>query len=367
MPHPIPSYFFLFLLVFFTPKSSDAMTNRLRNIAMTNSPDHDTSTNALLFLMTNMSPAVRDAIETESYRNKADSDGATPEYILEDAFTHLLKDLETIGLTFAIDMSDYVEDYNKLSMFLELGQLLLPNTLYDILKKDHTVKTLVEHVLSGCLDNDTTTIQVYLSEIAGLDGGLPLKEHLVDFIDQLYPLVTQTEVFSDYLRNLLALNNEERPSPNTDPDRHIAYSEKLKAVIGDLADAVNLFSKESFYPELVSYQNLAIRDFLIPDHFTDYAYLLLEDKAQLPEELRELFDRKWYQYFASHPWNFEYYLVRNTHQAVSEVQQVIVICFAYAICNSNTQMFQTLLVDLQKYHPDSAVMVRIVQTLLHGD
>jgi hypothetical protein len=334
---------------------------------MTHILDVSPDKNTLLFLMSNISPKVRDSLETENYRSTAEPDGATLEYILEVAFKNLIQDLETIGLSFDIDMSDYVDDSNKLSKFIQLVQLLLPNTLYDIIKTDTAVRDLLSQIVGGSLGHEGTTIQVYLSEIAGLDGGIPVRETLVDFIDQIYPLVSQTSVFSDYIKNLLDLHSDERPSVITDPERHLEYSEFLKNLVGDFGDALHLFEGHKGFDKVLTIQNFIIRDLISPHNFTDYAYMFLEYKINLPEELREGLDRKWYHYAVSHPWFYEYYTLRNILAEFSEEYQIAYVCFRYALSAGLRENFELSIEEAKSKIPGLSDKINIVNSLWFKD
>lgn len=323
--------------------------------------------NSLLFIMASISPLVQESINLELYRSKADSDGSTEEYILEDSFTRLLQDLEIIGLTFNIDMSDYVDDMGKLSLFVQLAQLLLPNSLYDVIKTDTQIRSLIDHILKGSLGSENSVIQTYLSELGGLDGNLPIRPALADFIDQLYPLVTQTEVFSDYLTNLFNLHEDERPALIVDDERHAQYRAVLRDKIGLLSDAVNLFETWDGFPKLMSAMNFIIRDLIAPDNFTDYAYLLLENKDTLPEELHQGYLDKWRHYYVSHPWCFSYYKVRGEGEGILPIPweyRTLIACFTYAMGATTKEAYKAGVADLRRYYPVDEQTDAIIAPLL---
>lgn len=312
--------------------------------------DEDTNINSLLFMMASISPLVRESIERESYRDSALPDESTQIHILEDAFSNLIKDLETIGLSFDIEMSDYVDDSHKLSKFIELVKYILPGSFYDILKIDSQIRQLIENIVNGSIGSNNTFIQVYLIELAGLDGNIPIKPELIDFIDQIYPLTTQTEIFSDYLKNMIDLYNQERPTTTTDSERHIAYREIMKEKIGDFSYAVNKFEGYEYFSELLKIQNVFIRDLLAPDNFNEYSYLFLEDKHDLPQELQENYDRKWYHYHVSHRWSYPYFEIRNTTPSLAE--QVAIACYNYMFNGMNRGAYDASMIKFRKDYPD---------------
>lgn len=313
----------------------------------------DHNINTVLFNMASLSPTVRDSIENETYRTSADSDGSTDAYILEQSFKNLMIDLSTIGLTFDIDLSDYVEDYGKLSKFIQLAGLLLPNSLYTLIGTDNRIKKLIEDISGGTLGDNHTTIQTYLIELGGLEGTQPIRPELMDLIDELYLLVSQTNLFSDYLKNLIDLHNQERPSVLSDHHRHAEYRTRIRELIGLLSDAVNLLENTPSYDQLLIVQKYLILDLIAPDNFVDYAYLFLESKDTLPPELVDGYYTKWSQYKVSHPWCFEYYTLRNIQP--SSIYCDLIICFAYALSNGDQARYSKLTAPLREKFSDEAL------------
>lgn len=318
---------------------------------MTPDINNNQNKNAQLFIMASLSPLVSKSLDLELYRANADPDESTLDFILTDAFNNLLKDCETIGVIFDVDASDYVEDMSALAHFLQLVELILPNGLYPLLKKDQSLCQMVRDILQGNVGDHGTVIQTYLTELAALDGGIPHRDHLVDAIDALYSSVSQTPVFTDYLKNLIELLDEERPIPNTDQERHIAYSAKARDLIVRMSDAVNLFEEDPTYPRLTQIQNVIIRDLLAADNFVEYAYLLLEGPDTLPEELVAGWMRKWQHYLVSHRWCWLYYTTRNI-QEIDRAFQIMIACFTYAR-SVNVEEYKERMHAMRVMYPDA--------------
>lgn len=312
--------------------------------------------NALLFLMASVSPKVKDAIENELYRAAADSDEATNMFILDDAVKNLLNDLSEIGLSFGFDHAELTDDLSGLSLFVDLVQLLLPNPLYEAMKRDDRILHLLRHIVDGSIGETAPAILVYFSELAGLDGVPPLRPHLAEYIDQLYSITTQTAIFTDYLRNLVKLHDEERPALLTDEVRLIAYHDKMKTVIGRISDAVNVFEDTPEYDEILRLQNFVIKDLLAAQNFIPYAYLFLENKASLPEALQEGYDLKWYHYRVSHAWCFDYFKVRKLD--MPKVNQLIAACLVFAFSPTKDGYLEQI-ASLRQAYPDAQVDAKI--------
>lgn len=311
--------------------------------------------NSLLFLMASLSPRVADSLNREDYKTSADSDGATEDYILDNSFRRYMLDLQNIGLIFNIETSDYIEDLGKLSRFLDLGCLLLPNSLYNKLKTDSRIKDLIESIVNGSLGDNEPAITIYLTELAGLDGSLPLRPYLSDFIDNLIPLVSQTDIFTDYLKQSLDLYYEERLAGVIDEERHAQYRDRIREFIGDLSDAVNRFESWDIFEDILKVQNMIINDLIVFENFIDYSYLFLESKETLPEDLHERYDNKWYLYKVSHPWCYEYYETRK--QEVKSPYTVAIACFVYALHSKSKDAYKQEIKEFRRRYTDPSSMI----------
>lgn len=323
--------------------------------------DFDTNTpqmkNAHLFMMASLSPAVARAIDLELYRTTVDTDETTIDTVLEYAFGELLKDIEETGLILDIDPSDYLDDMHGLSKFLQCCELLLPNGLYPNIKRDRDLYNLIQGILDGSIGDGTSVIQVYLTEVGALDGGIAHRPHLTDDLDALYTKIKQTHVFTDYLRNLLVLVDEERNGPVTDAERHQEYNQAMRKSIGALADAVNLFSDDADYEEMLRIQSFLIKDLLAPDNFVSYSYIFVENESTIPEDLHERYQDKWYGYRASHRWCYEYYCVRKITD-ISRPFRMMIACVTYMLSQDRATYEKAIAPFLSAY-PDPHVQARI--------
>lgn len=298
--------------------------------------DNDRTINSAIFTMTCLSPKAKSHIELESYRQSASLDECTEQHILESTFGEFIKDLETIGLTIDLDYSMYCNEMGLLFSFLNFSSILLPNTLYETIRTNEKVRNLITGVINGSLGNDHTAVEIYLSEIAGLDDQVPIFPELSDYIDQIYVHIKQTELFTDYLQNMIQLSSEERIMIESDHVIHSRYTDKLRDVIGRLSDAVNLFEGSEIYDKVCRIQHLIIRDLTSADNFHWYSYLLLETEWSIPEDLIESYRRRWYHYYVSHSWCYDYYTLRNI--SITDVSEITIPCFIYAI-NNDVEMF----------------------------
>lgn len=298
----------------------------------------------LLFTMASQSPLVKDRVERELYRVTADSDGSDDRYILEDAFQQYLIDLGNIGLHFTFDLTDYTGNWTRLEQFLQLTSYLLPASLYPRLQVDSSLRDLVQHCLSGTLGTDETLIHTYLSELGGLDGQLPLAPQFNNLIDELYVQVSQTEVFTDYLRNQLDLLNDAQIHQPMDADRHTQYRLFLKDTLGRLIDAISLFRHYPFYTDLEKLSQRVVQDFLSPTNALEYSYLFLESRDTLPSDVAERHDAKRYHYQVSHPWNVAYYTARRLTPDMRQIR-ILIRCVMYALWAHSSSEYDAIIAE----------------------
>lgn len=303
----------------------------------------DKTINSALFLITSLSPKAKEGIELELYRASADSDGSTDQFILEDAFGNLINDLQNIGIIVSFDYDNITDDLNKVFAFLHFASYLFPNSLYPLLKTQSDITTCIEHILTGSLGDEESLIQTYMSQLGGLDGQTALVPELTDTLDQLYPLISQTEIFSDYMKNLLDLVMQERLTVDADTHHHQDFRDFARTLITRLSDAVNTFADQPFYNRLCVIQNWIIKDLTSPSNFIAYHYLFNTDVTTLPDDLVAGYKKKWYEYFVSHMWCLDYYSVRKLVPGEGEV--IMMYGFQYAYhhdVESYTKQVQTL-------------------------
>ena len=301
------------------------------------SPQINQNLNTALFVMASLSPTTKDSIELELYRQNADSDASDLAFVTDDALGNTIKDLESIGLNIEFDYAELLQDMGKLFEFIYLVSFLLPNGLYERIETDSKLRLMLSDALTGSLGDNETLIHTYLSELGGLYGHPALYDSLTEIVDHYYPLVSQTDVFTDYIQNLMDLYHE-KLGIDFHEQEHTKYIEVTRHIISRLSDAVNLFEDEDYYPDLVHLQSQFINDLFSPMNFVDYNYLLTTHIKDLPDDLKRSFLHKYYLYRCSTPGFYQYYSVRKKTETYTE--HVFVHCFSYAFAPELTR-YQT--------------------------
>lgn len=291
--------------------------------------DQPTDINTALFLLTSLSPSAKISLGLELQRvsaiNEADED-----YALGDALLNTIKDLNELGIECHFDYGDLINNPEELFRFTHLLQYLMPTSLYHLLKSNDRLKKTLGDILNGSLSYDQSVLQTYLSELGGLDGQEALYPNLTDITDYYTTILSQTPVFTDYLKHLLVLLAEQSLTKESLSKDHEEYNLLLKKLIARFQFAVDHFSNtESTSSFLNKALTLFISDMIKADHFHDYHYLWATNRQDLPEDLVDLFDQKWYHYRVSHPWCYDYYAIRNI--PISEKETLLICIFAFVL------------------------------------
>jgi hypothetical protein len=323
-------------------------------------PETTGNINTALFLMASLSPRVKAMLDNESYRESAEQDEATDQYVLEKALQALYKDLQDIGVEFIDhDFSDVTEELAPLFDFIALVTYLLPSPLYSLIKTNEPIRTCLDHLVTGSLGNGETLIQTYLSELAGLNGQPALAPEITDIVDHYYSGVTQSEAFTDYLKNLHHLVTQERLTPETDPEQHGQYLAVIKEIIGRMSDVVNSLVYHVNYEELCSLQNSVIKDLASPANFSHYHYLFTTDPTTLPEGVKDLYGKANYHYRVSYPWCLDYYTLRKLKPTTPHVMMMYI--FLYALYDKESDYLEATRA-LQQPYPQADV-TSVINTL----
>ena len=331
--------------------------------------ESDDAVNRALQSICDLSPTARNNIELELYKQNSDSDGSTNTFILDDVFGDLMSDLESIGVTVSFDYNDVVAEQGKLFEFLKVLTYLMPNTLQEILKTQSDIRNCVEHILNGSLGEDETLLQTYLSELGGLEGQLPLVPELTSILDQLYPVMSQTEQFSDYMKNIFDLSTQTKLLIESDDNQHKAYRDVIREMIGRLSDAVNVYQEYDAYVVLLTLQSTIIQDLIAPVNFMQYQYLFLTNQKDLPEDLQESYKKSRYHYTVSHPWCMDYYLVRNIRDLSKtefRASPIWIYCFLYALMPTK-QLFQEALKTADIRFRNELLEAEVLKLYQEGD
>ena len=282
--------------------------------------------NNALFIMGSMSPKAKNNLELELYRETADSDGSTQQYILESVFKDLVDDLDNIGIQLRFDYTNTCNEMETLFSFLHLSAYLLPSTLYDFFLKNESLRNLLKDIVCGNLVSHETPLQVWLSELGGLDGGPARVPELTEYIDQIYSMVDQTPAFSDYFRKLHELVTDQKLVVDSSHEEHITYTDFTREYVGRVSDALNLFSDSPHYEEATKYLHFFIRDLTSSENYHDYRYIFTNPRNTIPDSLQERYDRRWYHYHMGNPWFLDYYLIRKTEPS----QAIVLMMYSVA-------------------------------------
>ncbi len=309
--------------------------------------DQPTDINTALFLLTSLSPSAKTSLGLDLQRFSV-LDDADEDYALGDALLNTIKDLNDLGIEVHFDYGDLLNNREELFKFIHLLHYLFPSSLYTLLRSQDHLKKTISDILSGSLSYDQSVLETYFSELGGLEGQEALVPELTETVDYYTTLLTQTPVFTDYLKQLLTLLADQSLTKESSSKDHDAYNLHLKKLITRFQFIVDQFNnQEKIHSFLNRYLSLFIGDMIKPDHFHTYHYLWLTQRDSLPEELIALFDQKWYHYRVSYPWCYDYYHLRNI--SINEEEAYLICGFAFVL-HDNYEAFEQFILKYQ--HPD---------------
>jgi hypothetical protein len=310
------------------------------------------SIDAIITLMATLSPKARDNVEGELYRATASSDEATPAHILETVFSDFVDDLKEVGITLSLDLNEILNTPSLLGEFVELSSYILHNNLYAHVKGNPRIRSLINSILEGSAAEHETTIEAYLTGLAGLETDNPILPDLVYFIDANHSKIGQTGIFTDYLHEIKSLADDERLSVDSDDETHMAFSQRIKDIAGRFKNALLVYEDDSLFRIF----NIFLRDLLSPMNFIHYSYLFLNKAEDLPEEIGELFRRRWYQFYVTHQIFPEYYTVRPG-MSPSENMAKAMVAAAYTF-SPDVEAFDRRMRDINELIPVEGGLIR---------
>lgn len=303
--------------------------------------------NSLILRMAELSPSVGEALDLESYREISLKDEVTPKSILSDLLGKFFEDIESVGVVIEFDEEDYATDYGLLANLISLGELLLPHGLYQLMKTNSKIRMVIQHVVDGSLNAHETAIETYLTQVAGSEGSPPILPEIAEYLDSVIPLLSQTDLFRDYLENMCDLLDTERPAVEADASRHRDYNQITKDMIVKLTRAMSQVHPGEMPPELLHVFKVIVHDLKASDNFIDYAYMMLEKPDTLPPELIPGWERMWFRYRVSHRWCYEYYPTRAMEP--TGIFPDVILCAEYMLCDSPSAYLTRTELVAQKY------------------
>lgn len=304
--------------------------------------DQPTDINTALFLLTNISPSAKQSLGLDLQRLSS-IDETDEDYALGDALLNTIKDLTDLGVEIHFDYGDLLNNRQELFRFIHLLEFIMPSSLYQLLKHNDVLRKTINDILSGSLTYDKSVLETYLSELGGLDGQEALFPELTEITDYYTTFLNQTPVFTDYLKQLLNLLSEQSLTKDSLITDHDSYNGILKKLITKFQYAIDQFKNvENLYNFLNKALNLFITDMIKPDNFHHYNYLWTTKQEDLPEDLISLFKSRWYHYYVSHFWCYEYYVVRNFKLTD---EKAFLICIFLFLIHDNYSDFENHILD----------------------
>ena len=310
--------------------------------------DQPATIDQLLFWMASLSPSVQDSLDRELYRQNADSDGSTAEIIMTDAFQLMMRDGASVGLQIEADWTEWMDRPEWIKDIIHLWSYLLPSGLYPQMRSNRRVGELVDHVLDGSGGHHETALQMMLSELGGLDGGVPLVPALTDVADQLYPVMVGSAIWSECLDRLQILLRDAQRGDG-DPDIHDQVRRCVRGRLNRLQTIIEMWHDHPLIDDLQGWQDRVIWAWTHLESVAEWAYVWLTNSETLPTPLHDQWTLRKHWMMVSDPWYPDYFKVRKLNP--SPAQQLFVRCVAATDAKS-PQAYQTALDSFCVRYPD---------------
>lgn len=312
----------------------------------------DRDVESIGFLLTTVSPSARKMIDMETWRTFVSSDEGDADHILPLLFQCLTTDLETIGITCAIDYDSISSDPTSFFAFLNLSRLFLPNTLYPMAQDRAVIRDALRSISDGSFSTGQTAITTWIDMIAGHEGMPPLIDGFGPVAELVRSSITSDQRFMDYLLAMEANLQLSRLTPRIDPQETERYTEILKAGLwrqhAIQSKLTALLSEEEFFAVSAKVKRFT-RDLLNPDDLVNNQYLFLNTAETLPQDLRFSYQQRWYHFRVSYPLYLDYYTARQI--ALEPVHYALILSGLPVIHKTNAA-YQEALVELLAACPE---------------
>lgn len=273
------------------------------------------------FLMATLSPSAKKMLDGETWRNFLSSDEGDASHILPLLFQCVTTDLETIGITCAIDYDSLAIDPQILFGFLNLCRLILPNTLYPLALEMPDIRNGLRSISDGSFSTGQTAIMTWIDLLSGHDGLPGMMEGFGPVVDQIRTSISSDSRFIDYLLTLETNLELSRLTQRIDPQETERYIEVIKTALwrqAELSSRISVIVPDERQTAFDSAVKRFMRDVMAPDDLVVNQYLFLNTPATLPEDLLYSYRERWHQFKVTHRLFWEYYDARQIQMTALE-------------------------------------------------
>lgn len=297
--------------------------------------------NSCIAACVTMSPSARKSIDNYYYLYRLDQDSVDYEDILRELVTDILVDLRVIGITANISAADLNMSDSTMVDFLNLCTLLLPNTLYQMMRRSDVLTQLIRGIADGSIGENEPAVITYLKELIGYETGYAFVPELANVVELLLSGISSSEIYLTYLNTLLSDLDSERLMAPLDPTLHEAFVKMIRTWEWDIVlftDRCKPHVSEADLQRFTMMTKQWIRSLSDPDQIVWTSYLFLTDPQTLPANIHDLFLRRAYGYQVSTPLYLDYYKTRMiTEFTVPQQMMLILGCLMSATIPTDLQ------------------------------
>lgn len=261
-------------------------------------------------------------LQSEEYRLYMEPDEVTPQSIVNDLVGSLVLDLDEIGVNLHCTLQDVVPNYYRLEQYLKVFAYFLPNTLYQKLGTDNTLRDTIVSMLNGDLTDGHETLGETYIRLIGLEDDA-LNPELHDPCEHLRDIVKTTQIFSIYLENMLSTIKPS--SQDLDPEHVTAYAVAVQAYHDRMMEKLEFLDRENSkdnnalygnvsFTELSTLLDIEVQRRVAIDTLSTYVWLWLTSKMSDEEKtpgLQAMFRNEVLQWREDCPTHIQYWVKRN--------------------------------------------------------
>lgn len=255
----------------------------------------------------NALPEINDYIVTKQYLRTIDEDDVTLQYLVNQSYMILLKELKERGILFHCELDEILGNFYDADLLYKLFMMMSPDRLLDFIKIREN-----KEFLSSLLDSDERERNLIILDLLDYIRTITKDLDVVTLVDYFSDKVTNDDAFIETLLNVLDheldINLPEITTHDLDDIealmKDVDASRDTAKRVFDLAILTLELDKTYFDKDLKQY-NL---DKLAPTKIHQYAWqFTTEDYNKLPEGQRKYYDKLVFEHNSENLHHIEYY------------------------------------------------------------
>lgn len=296
----------------------------------------DLSISTLILRICNVSPSARNYFDGAQSLVNVDDDETINSTDLNGVVEKFVDDLSDIGIDLHCTLNDLIVNLQTVDLFARLGEMIMPSSLYDTMKANPEIRDAIKNILQGSISDDPPIIPIlqyfgYHNEVFSETCG-PVADFFLDKI-------TSTEVFINYLSNLITVDNKLSGMLDMSIDKAAQYikymSQNMGLLHSRISDVLDKIQDEQNYVpagQLITQGTYAL---VSPMKLSQYAWIYLTpndvELTGFEKELRVKYLDEIHKTILFYP---EFYIARD--QSINKVEILVLLGFASVMVHTKS-------------------------------